>query len=175
MERNQTRATRVGPEACRAARARGFTLPELAAVVAVIMILVGISAPSLASTLSLFKVRGGVSAISAAIQSTRYRAIMTSQIYTIAFTAPADSYVITNVGTATASNAVPLPGNRALILNGGVGATYTFTLCPDGTVNGSAGTCPNATAVPALSVAYQTRQVNINVSSAGSITTTFIH
>jgi len=139
------------------------------------MILAGIAVPSLTSSMSVFKVRNGVSAITGAIQSTRYRAIMASQIYTVALTAPADTYVVTNVTTATASPAVPLPGNRALILNGGVATTYTFTLCPDGTVNGSAGVCPNNTALPALSVGYQTRQVNINVSSAGTITTTFVH
>ena len=111
--------------------------------------------------------------VSAAAGKTRYRAIMNSQIYTLAVSTPANTYVVTNLPTGVADLVVPLP-STLIAINGGGNATYTFTFCPNGTVYGAGGVCPGANVPPALAFTFKGRQVNINVSSAGNVTTTTI-
>jgi hypothetical protein len=117
-----------------------------------------------------------VDAISGAIAKARYQSIMTSQEYTVVFTVPTNTYVVTNVGTGVATTATPLP-SKSVLLNGGTAGTTTFTFCPNGTVYGAgAGCTPPAGAVPpALSVSSQGRQINVAVSGVGNVTTTTIH
>jgi len=154
---------------------RGFSIVELLIVVLVGGILTAISVPAFQSAMVNMQMNSMVSAISATISQTRYAAIMNSQVYTLAFTTPANTYVVTNVTTNTANAAVPLPGN-SIVLNGGTSATYTYTLCPNGTASGAGGVCPPTTNTipPALSATNHGRQVNINVSSVGNVTTTRI-
>ena len=113
------------------------------------------------------------SAISGVVAQTRYAAIMNSQIYTLVFTAPANTYVVTNVSTSTAASAVPLP-TTTVTINTGTSATYTFTFCPNGTAYGSGGTCPGTNAPPVLTLANSQRKLQLNVSSVGNVTTTII-
>ena len=154
---------------------RGFTIVELLIVVLVGGILTAISIPIFQGAMANMQLNSTVSAISAALSQTRYAAIMNSQVYTLAIAAPANTYVVTNVGTGIANAAVPLP-STAIAINGGTNATYTYTMCPNGTVSGAGGVCPPVinTVPPALSATNNGRQVNINVSSVGSVTTTRI-
>jgi Tfp pilus assembly protein PilE len=157
-----------------ARRSSGFTVLELLLVVAVGIILAGVAIPMMSSAMNNMHVNSVVDAITGAVSKTRYQSIMTSQPYTLAITAPSNTYVVTNVTTGTASATVPLP-NQTVAINSGTAATYTFTFCPNGTVWGAGGGCPGIVLPPALSVSSQGRQVNLSISSVGNVTTTSIH
>jgi len=152
---------------------RGYSIVELLIVVSVGLILAAIAVPTYKTTMADMQMNDTVSAISGAVSQTRYAAIMNSQIYTLAFTAPANTYVVTNVTTTTVNPAISLP-TTTVAINGGANATYTYTMCPNGIVFGAGGTCvpPPNTVPPVLSASNYGRQVNINVSSVGSVTTT---
>lgn len=153
----------------------GFTILELLLVVAIGIILTAVAIPMINSALNNMHVNSMVDAITGAVSKTRYQSIMTSQPYTLAITTPSNTYVVTNVTTGTAAATVPLPGQGVLI-NGGTAATYTLTLCPNGTVYGGAGgACPGASLPPALSISSQGRQINVSISSVGNVTTTSVH
>ncbi len=152
---------------------RGFTLVELLIVVLVGGILTAISIPIFQTAMADMQINSEVSAISGALSQTRYAAIMNSQVYTLVFTAPGNTYVVKNVSTGIANGAVPLPSNSVTI-NGGTNATYIFTLCPNGTVYGSGGICPGNTLPPGLTVTNLARELTINVSSVGNVSTTSI-
>jgi type II secretory pathway pseudopilin PulG len=166
------RSSKRLPDARR--RSGGFTLIDVTVTMLVALILAGIAVPSFSKFMDRMTVNSTASAISAAISNARYRSIMNSQVYTVAVTAPANTYVVTNIGTGTADAAVPLP-DPIVLLNGGSSGTYTFTLCPNGTVYGTGGACPGNSNPPALAFTYQGREVDINVSSAGNVTSTTIH
>jgi prepilin-type N-terminal cleavage/methylation domain-containing protein len=153
---------------------RGFTLPELLVALLVGSILAAIAIPVMNAAMISMRLNSTVIAMSSAISNARYRAIKDSQVYTLTVTTPRNTYVVTNVGTGTADSAVPLP-NSGTLLNGGGSATYTFTLCPNGTVYGAGATCPGNNTPPALAATYLGRETDIGVSGAGNVTTTHIH
>ena len=156
-------------------RGPGFTILELVMGLAIGTIMTVVAVPIMGTIMTTMRMNSSATAIATAISQTRYNAIMNSQIYTIAFSAPSNTYVVTNVKTGTAATVVPF-ASPSVALNGGTAGTYTFTLCPNGTAWGAGGICsPNPPAAPALSVTYQGRQTNINVSSVGNVTTTIIH
>lgn len=157
------------------ARAKGFTLGELLVVLVVGTILTVMAVPILGTVMSSMRMNSMTNAISAAVGKTRYRALTSSQAYTLALKVPGNTYIVTNVSTATADRPVPLPSTSVLV-NGGANATYTYTFCPNGTVYGAGGACSNNPNLPpALAITYQTRQTNISVSMVGNVTTTIIH
>jgi prepilin-type N-terminal cleavage/methylation domain-containing protein len=148
----------------------GFTMPEILVAVFVIVITTAIAVPIYNATLRNWQMNSMAGAITGAISSTRYQALSKSQIYTLAITAPANTYVVTNVSTNTAGTAVPLPSNQILV-NGGTG-TSTFTLCPNGVVYGAGGTCVTGNpAPPTISISYNNRTIAVNVSSVGNVST----
>jgi prepilin-type N-terminal cleavage/methylation domain-containing protein len=153
---------------------RGFTIVELLIVVLIGSLLTAMAVPLYKSAMISMQLNSTVSAISGAISQTRYAAIMNGQVYTLVLTTPANTYVVSNVTQGTANAAVPLP-STAILINGGTSATYTYTLCPNGTAYGAGGTCiNNITVPPALSATNNGRQVNINVSGVGSVISTRI-
>jgi len=154
-----------------ARRSSGFTVLELLLVVAVGITLTAVAIPMMKSAMNNMRMNSMADAVIGAVSKTRYKSIMTSQPYTLAITAPSNTYVVTNVTTGTASATVPLP-NQTVAINSGTAATYTFTFCPNGTVWGAGGVCPGAGLPPALSISSQGRLVNINISSVGNVTTT---
>lgn len=151
----------------------GFSLPELLVGLLVAATLTAIAVPIVTSAMANMRMNSTVSAIAAGISQTRQRAIMNSQAYTFALTTPGNVYAVTNVATNNSDPLVPLP-SQAIVINGGANATYTFTLCPNGTVYGAGGACPSSNGTPTLTAAYQGRQTQINVSSVGNVTTTKI-
>lgn len=153
---------------------RGVTLPELLIGMLVAAILTAVAIPMYNSAMMNLRMSSMAGAISGAISSARYQAVMNSQIYTIVVSAPGNSYVVKNATTGVAGPAVPLPSS-IIAVNGGAAATYTFTLCPNGTVYGSGGACPGTSAPPALALTYQTREIDINVSGVGNVSTKTIH
>ncbi|HYM07208.1 MAG TPA: prepilin-type N-terminal cleavage/methylation domain-containing protein [Terriglobales bacterium] len=151
---------------------RGFTIVELLIVVLVGSVLTAISIPLYKTAMMNMQLNSMSSAITGAISQTRYAAIMNAQVYTLAITAPANTYVVSNVTEVTINAAVPLP-TKAIAVNGGTSATYTFTMCPNGSVYGAGGICVNPTTTPpALSVSNNGSQINIAVSGVGNVTTT---
>jgi prepilin-type N-terminal cleavage/methylation domain-containing protein len=153
---------------------RGFTIIELLIGVFVASILTAIAIPVFNSAMTNSRMNSMVSAITGTISSTRYQALMKSQIYTVAITAPANTYVVTNVTTNTAAPTVPLPTTLVLV-NGGAG-TSTFTLCPNGVIYGAGGSCASGSAAPpAISISSGNRQINMSISSVGNVSTTIIH
>lgn len=155
--------------------ARGFTVPELLVGLVVAAILTTVAVPVYKSAMNNMRMNSMASAISGAISSARYQAVMTSQPYTFAITAPGNTYVVKNVTTNTAGPPIPLP-TALVAINGGAAATYTFTLCPNGTVFGAGGTCTsNTNPIPALALTYQSKETDITVSGVGNVTTKLVH
>jgi prepilin-type N-terminal cleavage/methylation domain-containing protein len=154
---------------------RGFTIVELMIVVLVGLVLTAISVPLFKTAMMNMQLNSTASAITGAISQTRYAAIMNAQVYTLVITVPGNTYVVSNVTAGTANSAVPLPGT-AIAINGGTAATYTFTMCPNGSVYGAGGTCVSATTTPpAISVSNSGAQINISVSGVGYVSTTRVH
>jgi Tfp pilus assembly protein FimT len=163
----------------RTSRQCGFTVPELLITCLVGTVLTAVSIPMFYNALNSMRLSNMVSNLSGTISGTRYQAIMKNQVYTLVITVPANTYVVTNVTTSTAGAATPLANGQTIKLNGGTAATYTYYLCPNGTVYGASGGCPGQTgfasvAPTTLSVSYGSRQVNIAVSTVGNVTTTTI-
>jgi prepilin-type N-terminal cleavage/methylation domain-containing protein len=150
-------------------RHRGFTLLELVMAMAVGTILTAIAVPVVVNAQKNLRLTSAVSAISGGISQTRYQSIMTSQVYTLTINAAAGTYVVTNVATGAAGTAIPY-STSGVAINGGSG-TYTFLFCPNGTVWAGGAACPGAGAPPAITAAYESRQINLNVSSVGNVTT----
>lgn len=155
-------------------RSSGFSLIELLIVVVVGTILTVVGIPMFNSAMANMRLSNMVSNLSGAISSTRYQAIMKNKVYTLAVSVPANTYTVTDFTDSVTGSAIPLANGQTVKINSGTTATYTFTLCPNGTVYGTGGGCPNANAIPALSVTYGSRQINIAVSSVGNVTTTII-
>ncbi|MGH9736245.1 MAG: pilus assembly FimT family protein [Candidatus Acidiferrales bacterium] len=155
---------------------RGFSIIELMIVLVVGAILTALAVPLFTSAMANMRMNSMAAAVSGAVSKTRYRAIMTSQIYVLDLHAPADTYIAINQNTGQTDRAVPFPSS-AIAINGGTAATYEFTLCPNGMVYGAGGSCTSAgnTAPPVISITYQGRQINITVSSVGNVTTNTIH
>ena len=174
MKQKHTQPQSVGFWHGLAPRHNGFSVVELLIVLAVGTTLSAMAVPMFRRAMINMRMNSTVNGITGAISKTRYRAIYNSQVYTLAISAPANTFVVTNVNTNTADAPVPL-ASREIALNGGVNAAYTFTLCPNGMVYGAGGACPGNSAAPVLAVAYQGRQINVNVSSSGNATTTNIH
>lgn len=152
----------------------GFSVIELLMVLLAGSIVAAMAVPVYQTAKSGMQVTSTANAIAGAISQTRYLALMNSQIYTLTITAPANTYVAKNISTGVSNSSVPLP-NSLVQINGGASATYTFTLCPNGTVFGAGGACPGATTPPAISATYQGRQTNLTVSGVGNVTTTTIN
>lgn len=152
---------------------RGFTITELLVGLFVATILTATAIPIYTTAMSNMRMNSMVTALTRAVSNARYQAVMNSQIYTVAITAPGNTYVVKNVGTGVSAAAVPLP-TALIAINGATAATYTFTLCPNGTVYGTGGSCPNANAIPAIALTYQTRETDISVSGVGNVTAKII-
>lgn len=152
----------------------GFSIMELVISMIVVGTISAMAIPTLNSALIGLRLNATATAISAALSNTRYRALKDSQIYTVVFTTPGNTYVVKDVPTNTSDAAVPLP-NTSAALNGGGTATYTFTFCPNGTVYGAGGACPGVNAAPVLAATYSGQEIDITTSSTGNVTTTRIH
>jgi prepilin-type N-terminal cleavage/methylation domain-containing protein len=153
---------------------RGFTLIELVIVVAITLVLTGITVPAVQATLRYFWLRAAVSSLSGAIQSTRYQAIFHGCQYRVAFNAAAYNYTILSAAPAAngqaclgapvqVGNAIPLAGS-GVTLN----TSVTLQFNPSGTVNALVGNAANI-------VLTQTGIANpetIQVSNNGKITVT---
>lgn len=153
-------------------KSAGLTLLELLIVVAVGATITAIALPVLGNALQRMHLGSMASSVSSAVLKTRYQAIKNSQIYTLTITTPANTYVVTNVSTATVGPTSGLPAE--VTLNGGTAGTYTYTFCPNGVVYGAGGVCPGLTLPGLIKATVQNGEVDISISSVGNVTTTTI-
>ena len=79
-----------------AARAKGTTLLELLVVLAVVGVLFAMAAPNFKNSFSSVHLSSATSAVSGAIQSTRYRAVVSGCQYQIVFSASTITYQLTS-------------------------------------------------------------------------------
>jgi prepilin-type N-terminal cleavage/methylation domain-containing protein len=154
-------------------RARGFTLLEAIVAVVIGSVLTAMAIPVWVQQMAQMRLSSAVSTLSSAMTRTRYRAIMTSQPYTVTITSPADTYTITNQGTSVADNPVAFTPS-AVAINGGGGGTYSYLFCPNGTVWNSGTTCPGSGTPATITAAFEGRQINLTISGVGNVTTTNI-
>ena len=127
-------------------REKGFSAIEMAATVAIILVVVGVAIPVVNNALAAYKLRSAVSAITGTIQATRYQAIYQGYSYQVVFDATGKTYQVqnkvpgatgfSNVGTAASWS----DSLEQITLN----ASTTLTFSPSGKVQlgGGAGSCP---------------------------------
>jgi len=146
--------------------ATGFTVLELAVVVAIGMAVTTISVPMTKTALKTYHLNAAVSAVTAAIQSTRYQALMHGYHYDLSLDQASQSYQIgskvppasafSNVGTAipwcTTADVTMTPAT-------------TLEFFPGGTVTATTG---SLTITVSNGIATKT----ITVSGVGDVTVT---
>jgi Tfp pilus assembly protein FimT len=169
--------------------AAGTTLLELIVVVAIVGVLLAISVPSVQSSLKSVHLSSATSSVTGAIQSTRYKAIVTGCNYQVIFSQSTTTYQVTwlalggipPVCAATYTNA--LPGGTLTIpwsTSGDVSlkASTTLQFIPSGIVSlVSGGSTPctgnGTTPVACLVLSNGTTATNtIIVSGVGNVTVT---
>ncbi len=165
-------------------RAKGTTLLELIVVLAIVGVLFAMAVPSFQSSFSSVHLSSATSAVSGAIQSTRYRAVVSGCQYQIVFSQGTITYQLTsqaltgtpascpmNEGFANVGASVPWSGNGNGIT---LQASTTLQFQPNGIVTvasgGSTGCATNALACLRLSNGSTTS--TINVSGVGNVTVT---
>lgn len=166
------------------ARAKGTTLFELMVVLAVVGVLFAMAAPNFKNSFSSVHLSSATSAVSGAIQSTRYRAVVSGCQYRIVFSQSTITYQLTaqaltgtpascptNEAFTNAGAAVPWSGDGNHIT---LQASTTLQFQPSGIVTlasgGSTGCATNALACLRLSNGSTTS--TINISGVGNVTVT---
>ncbi|MFZ3214118.1 MAG: GspH/FimT family pseudopilin [Terriglobales bacterium] len=165
---------------------------ELLAIVAIIGLVLKISLPLMQNTILAYRLGTASSTVAAAIQQTRYQAIMNGCLYTIAFTVGSTTYQVQSQaisGTppvcATNANGSPIftnvasPGAVVSWTSGGGISLLTSTTLEFGP-SGIVGLPPNPTTNPltpcAPSCSFQLSNGNttntITISGVGSVKVT---
>jgi Tfp pilus assembly protein FimT len=163
------------------ARNAGTTLVELVVVVAIASVLLAISVPGFQSTLKSVHLSSATTAVTGAIQSARFKAIVSGCQYNIAFsqantayqiagqtlsgTPPSCAATFTNVGSA-----IPWSTSGDVSLN--VSTTLQFS--PNGIVTlSSGGSLPCTTGIACFQLSNgSTTTSTIIVSGVGNVTVT---
>jgi Tfp pilus assembly protein PilV len=157
----------------------GVSVIEVVTVLVIAMIMTAIAVPVITNAMNNMRMTSMQNAITSTISKTRFLAIMNSQEYTLVITASNNTYKVTNVNLGTTGNTEPLP-STLVTLSGGTGGIFTYTFCPNGMVYGNSATCQIASdsvnnPAPDITISYLGRQIYINVSNAGTITTQIQH
>jgi prepilin-type N-terminal cleavage/methylation domain-containing protein len=113
---------------------RGWTLVELMVAVAILGLLLKIAVPRVQTTITNYRLGAAASSAAAAIQQTRYLAIMNGCAYTIAFTAGSGAY-----GVATYQVQYQATSGTPPACATNVDTSPKFTNAPGGTVAWSTG------------------------------------
>lgn len=175
-----------GPKSCSVIRsgAAGTTLLELLLVVAIVGVLLAISAPVYQSSLKSIHLSSATTSVTGAIQSTRFRSVVSGCEYTLALTQGITTYQLAwqalsgtppacPVGSAFTNVGTAIPWSTS----GDVSLTSSITLqfCPNGTVG-----LYSTTAIPPCSAAISSFTLSngssttktITVSGVGNVTVT---
>jgi Tfp pilus assembly protein FimT len=143
-------------------------------VVAISLILAGISIPRAVEAVRAYRLRSAVASLTGAIQSTRYQAIFHGCAYQVAFSSAAYNYTISSqaaaAGGQVCTGAFAQVGNPVPLLGAGVtlNAPVTLVLSPSGTVQATVG---NAAAIQLTGAGVAVPEL-IQVSNYGKITVT---
>ena len=166
------------------ARAMGTTLLELIVVLAIVGVLFGMAAPTFKTSFSSMHLSSATSAVSGAIQSTRYKAVVSGCQYQIVFSQGTTTYQLTSqalTGTpASCPSTESFTSVGSAVSWSGTGdgitlqASTTLQFFPTGIVTlasgGSTGCATNVLGCLRLSNGSTTS--TINVSGVGNVTTT---
>ena len=177
--------TLCGPKSYSVMRsgAAGTTLIELLVVVTIVGVLLAISVPSYQSSLKSIHLSSATTAVTGAIQSTRFRSVVSGCEYTLALTQGITTYQL--AWQALSGNPPACPANSAFTnvgsaipwsTSGDVSLTSSITLqfCPNGTVGlYSAGSTGCTTAIPSFTLSNGSSTTRtIIVSGVGNVTVT---
>jgi Tfp pilus assembly protein FimT len=143
----------------------GFGLLESMIVIAIIMILVGMSIPKFINAIASYKLRAAADSAAWAMQSTRYQALQKGYTYELTINATNNTYQVLSrpVGTTTFSNvgsAVPMTSSPVT-----VSATTTLTFSPNGSV-------AVVTGAQTITLTYSGLTETVTVTNYGSVTVT---
>jgi Tfp pilus assembly protein FimT len=146
--------------------ATGFTLLEMAFVVAIGMVVTTISVPMTKTALKTYHLNAAVSAVTGAIQNNRYQAIMHGYHYNISFNPASQSYQVgSKVPPATAfsnvGSAIPWSPTGDVTMS----PSTTLEFFPGGMVTASTGSM-------SFSVSNGATTKTITVSGVGDVTVT---
>jgi type IV fimbrial biogenesis protein FimT len=158
-------------------------LLELVVVVAIVGVLLAISAPSFQTSLKSAHLSAATSSVTAAIQSTRFNAIVSGCNYQVAFSQSTTTYVITaqklSGNPPACATTYTSVGSGSPISWSGSGdislkASTTLTFLPNGVVNlYSGGSTPCTTGLACLVLSNGTVATNtIIVSGVGNVKVT---
>jgi len=144
----------------------GFTLLEVAFVVALGMVVTTISVPMTKAAMKTYHLNTAVATLTGAIQSTRYQAIMRGYHYNISINPPSRSYQLASKvpPAATFSNvgiAIPWCPAGDVTMN----TATTLEFFPGGTVTATAGTM-------SFTLSNGTTTKTVTVSGVGDVTVT---
>jgi Tfp pilus assembly protein FimT len=146
--------------------AKGFTMFELAFVVAIGMVVTTISVPMTKTALKAYHLNTAVSAVTGAIQSTRYQAIMHGYHYNLSLVSGSQSYQVgTKVPPATAFSNVGAAIPWCTTGDVTMSSSTTLEFFPGGTVTATSGSMT-------FSVSNGTATKTITVSGVGNVTVT---
>jgi len=124
--------------------AQGFSLLELLIVLAIGLVLTGISIPMTINAMRSYRLTAAVSAATGAIQSNRYSAVMNGYPYQLTFSPATESFqvytmippattysaVVKTGGTVYPTSPVPISGSGDISIS----RSETFQFSPGGTV-----------------------------------------
>jgi len=142
--------------------AAGFTMVELVVVLAIGLILTAMAIPTFSGAIASYELNGAVESAGAAIQGTRYQAIMHGYQYEVTLDPTLNTFqVLSEIPPATSfsnvGSAVPLSGVPIT-----VSAATTFLLKPNGSVSATVGAMN-------FSISYKGTTKTLTVSNYGSI------
>jgi len=107
---------------------RGWTLLELMVAVMILGLLFAIAVPRIQTTILNYRLGAAASSVAAAIQQTRYQAIVRGCYYTIAFTAGSTTYQVQtqDLTTGTPACVTNADGSAKFTSSGSVPASWTI-------------------------------------------------
>lgn len=142
----------------------GFTMLEMMATVAILMVLTAFGVPQMLSTIDTFKLNSAVTAASWAIQTTRYQALMKGYPYQLTFNSTNNTYQVSSEPAGAASftavgSAVSVSGSPIVI---SANAQLQF--------KGNGSVSSVVAGSQTFTITYKNRTKTIAVSNYGSVT-----
>jgi Tfp pilus assembly protein FimT len=144
-------------------RSAGYTMMEACLVVAIVMVLLGMSIPKFVQAISGYKLRAAAESVAWAMQSTRYQALQKGYTYELTVNSTNNTYQVLSkpigaTGFTNVGNSVPLTSAAVV-----VSATTTLTFSPNGSITVVAGS-------QTITLTYSGQTETVTVTNYGSVT-----